>query len=288
MFFVLLLAGAGVSAARAAEISFRGRVIRNVTYVQRGVKPLRMTVYIPEQKSAGRPVVMVIHGGGFVGGTRKQMAPLCMTIANQGMIVFNVEYRLAPAYPFPAPIEDVRCGLRWIAKHATSYGGDPSRLGVTGESAGAYLAAMTLFPPPDAFNDQPCPEGAPARPAIKAAVLYYGVYDLIKSYDYDFPGMHWIYRLALRGKPEDDPEHFYLLSPIAYLRPGLPPILIQVGLKDPLYPESKNLYDRLKEMGAPVSIITYPDAGHAFAVYLKPPPGPVNLDPAAAFFKEHL
>lgn len=287
VFAVFLLAGAaGASAAK--KVAFEGKVIRNVVYVKRGLQRLGMTIYVPAGEPKDLPTVMVIHGGGFVGGTRRMMDPLCMTIANQGMVVFNVEYRLTPYITFPAPIEDVRCGLRWIAKHAPEYGGDPSRLGVTGESAGGYLSSMTIFPAPDMFNDESCPEGAAEAPAVKAGVLYYGVYDMIKSYDLKYPNIRFLYFLAMRKKPSQDPELFRKVSPVTYLHSGLPPILIQAGDEDPLFPESRDLYDLLKRMGEPVEFQVYPGAGHGFAVFIKRPPGLVNLQKTAEFFREHL
>ena len=284
--FLALLLAARPGASR--ETGFDGRIIRNVTYVQRGLQPLRMTVYRPAGDLRSAPAVMVIHGGGFVGGFRRMMDPLCRTIAARGMVAFNVEYRLGPWQRLPASVQDARCGLRWIARHAPEYGGDPSRLGVTGESAGAYLSAMTFLPPPEAFNDEPCPDAAPEMPTVKAAVLDYGLYDMAKSYDYDFPAMHLYYRLAMRGRPDRAPEYYRLISPLTYLHSGLPPILIQVGDRDPLYPESEDLQRRLRGMGERVEFQVYPGAGHGFILYPSQPPGLAGRQLTADFFQAKL
>jgi acetyl esterase/lipase len=270
------------------EFPFAGKIIRDVVFVKRGLKPLRMDVYVPPGDVKNLPAVMVIHGGGFVGGTRAQMDPLCITIANQGIVVFNVEYRLAPWVTLPAPVEDVRCGLRWIEKHGADYGADPSRLGVTGESAGGFLSAMSIFPTANQFTNDACPQGSAQVPPVKAGVLYYGVYDLIKSWDLKFPNIHEIYILAMRSTPKLNPELFKSISPVSFVHAGLPPILIQVGDKDPLYPESADLYETLKALGDPVEIQVYPGAPHAFAVFIDDPPGRINLDKTAEFFKRFL
>jgi len=145
---VMLLLTLAWDASLAAERNFSGRVEKGVTYVERGRKSLRLDVYLPEAGAAPVPAVVVIHGGGFIGGFRGMMDPLCRALAAAGMAAFNIDYRLSPRYQFPAPTEDARCALRWVARHAKEYGADPGRLGVTGESAGAYLAAMTVFPGP--------------------------------------------------------------------------------------------------------------------------------------------
>lgn len=273
---------------RDAGQDFHGQKIRNVTYVKRGSRPLKMSVFIPPGEPQAVPVVLVIHGGAFIGGWRFQMNPLCKAIAEAGMLVFNLEYRLAPRDRYPALVEDTRCALRWIAKNAPRYGGNPQRIGVTGESAGAYLAAMTFLPGPGEFCEQDCPDGAEAVPEIKAAVLYYGVYDMIKLYDYDFPGMHWIYYFAWDKKPADDPEYFREISVTTYLRNSLPPILIQTGTADSLHPESKMLYQTLEDRGEPADIIVYEGAPHGFAVSDRLEPGRVNFENTIRFFKEHL
>ena len=271
------------------EQKFAGRIIRNVSYVRHGPQPLHMTIYIPAGDAKNLPGVLVIHGGGFIGGMRSpQMEPLSITLANNGMVVFNIEYRLAPWARMPAPIEDVRCGLRWIAKHGAEYGADPTRLGVTGESAGGFLSAMSVFPTPDQFTDQACREGTTQVPELKAAVLYYGLYDLAKSWDSGFPAGRLMLYETMFSTPKQNPEKYRKYSPISYERAGLPPILILAAEKDHLLPESKDLYSALKGLGDPVEMKVYPGAKHGFAVYLNGPPGQEGLDAAVEFFQKNL
>ena len=285
---VLLLAAVPIKLS-GKEPKFAGRIIRNVTYVRRGLQPLRMTIYIPAGEAKNLPCVLVIHGGGFIGGVRSpQMEPLSITLANKGMVVFNIEYRLAPWATMPAPVEDVRCGLRWIAKHGAGYGADPTRLGVTGESAGGFLSAMSVFPLPEQFTDQACPEGSTQTPQVKAGVFYYGLYDLAKSWDSGFPGGRLMLYETMFSTPKHNPEKYRKYSPASYERAGLPPILILAAEKDHLLPESKDLYATLKSLGDPVEMKIYPAAKHGFAVYLDGPPGQEGLDAAAEFFQKLL
>ncbi|MEV5835475.1 alpha/beta hydrolase fold domain-containing protein [Nocardia sp. NPDC052112] len=92
------------------------------------------------------PVVVFLHGGGWVGGSLDSFDEPCATLARQvGALVVSPDYRLAPEHPFPAAIDDSIAALRWLADHIAEFGGDPERLAVGGESAGANLAAAAAL-----------------------------------------------------------------------------------------------------------------------------------------------
>jgi len=285
---IVLFGALAASAALAKEKPFAGRVVTDLVYVERGRKEMKLDAWAPPGEPQGAPVVLVIHGGGFTGGWRWMMDPLCRALAEKGIVVFNLQYRLAPRYPFPAPIEDTRCALRWIARHAPEYGGDPARLGVTGESAGGYLSAMAVFPPPDQFCNESCPEGAAAMPEIKAAVLYYGPYDLAASLDDDFKPIPLIYYLCLGKTLKQDPERYREFSATTYLHPGLPPLLLQSGTRDYFLPEAQGLYAKLQALGEDAELIVWEGAKHGFAISPKVAPGSVNYEKTAEFFLKHL
>jgi carboxylesterase type B len=87
--------------------------------------------------------VVWLHGGGFVIGSLENYDAICRVLANRsGAIVISVDYRLAPEHPFPAAVEDAFAALRWTAVNASSFGGDPARIAIAGDSAGGNLAAV--------------------------------------------------------------------------------------------------------------------------------------------------
>jgi acetyl esterase/lipase len=145
-----------------------GRVHRSVPV--RDVGDARVTADIIEPKTAGlHPVLVYLHGGGFVAGNPASHHKLACRFAEAGFLVVNVDYRLAPEAPFPAALDDCVHATRWTARVAERYGGDPSRLAVAGDSAGANLAAAAA--------------GELARdvdaPRISALLLFYGVLDIV-------------------------------------------------------------------------------------------------------------
>src|SRR5439155_1342197 len=114
------------------------------------------------------PVLVYLHGGGWVAGSSKSHRKLAFRFAEAGFLVFNVDYRLAPEAPFPAPYDDCEYAVRWAARVARDYGGDPDRLAIGGDSAGGNLSAAVAVTLAD----------DPSAPKVRAALLIYGVYDM--------------------------------------------------------------------------------------------------------------
>ena len=108
-----------------------------------GLLPLR--IYSPEGHDAATPppVLLFLHGGGFVMGDLETHDKVCRTLCHHaGMLVVAVDYRLAPEHPFPAAVDDAEAALRWVLAHAATLGGDANRIAVAGDSAGAQLALV--------------------------------------------------------------------------------------------------------------------------------------------------
>ncbi len=112
------------------------------------------------------PVVVYLHGGGWVGGSTKTHRKLGMQFAEAGYLTINVDYRLAPEHPFPAGLEDCLYAVKWTGENAKRWNGDVSRLAVGGDSAGGNLTAATLT------SLAAEKYAGPAKP--KAALLIYG------------------------------------------------------------------------------------------------------------------
>ena len=115
-------------------------VIRDVPY---GPHPVahKLDVYKPAGASGPLPIMLYIHGGGFVVCSKETHRGIALLkAAGPGYLVFNINYRLAPSHPYPAAIEDACMAYRWVVAHAKFYGGDPGRIVVAGESAGGNLA----------------------------------------------------------------------------------------------------------------------------------------------------
>src|SRR5215470_17656962 len=114
----------------------------DVVYGDAGGEPLRYDFYRPLGVSGLTPGVVFVHGGGWAGGDPSQAAGNGMHFARRGIATISISYRLAPTHHFPAPLDDVRRGLRHVRAHADEFGVDPDRLVLMGLSAGAHLAVL--------------------------------------------------------------------------------------------------------------------------------------------------
>jgi acetyl esterase len=113
----------------------------DVEYSRPNGKPLLLDIHVPEGKGPF-PGVIVVHGGGFDQGTKKSyVGPVLEVLTTANYAWFSIDYRLAPDFRFPQPVEDVNAAIRWVKANAKTYHVDPSKLVLLGESAGAYLTS---------------------------------------------------------------------------------------------------------------------------------------------------
>ena len=141
------------SEPRQEDEASRLKVIREIAYREGPSKAWRLDLAMPaEETEALRPALVIIHGGGWRGGSKSvDVYQRMMTdYAEKGYVTINVEYRLTGEAPFPACIEDVKCAVRWLRAHAKEYHVDPERIGAYGHSAGAHLALMLAMVPKSA------------------------------------------------------------------------------------------------------------------------------------------
>ncbi|MCZ2148262.1 MAG: alpha/beta hydrolase [Bryobacterales bacterium] len=231
------------------------RADRNISYDK--YPETVLDVFSPEAGPAGkRPGVLVIHGGGWVGGTREAMwEQWVKRYLDKGFVVANVEYRLAKAATAPAAVEDVLKAARWFTKNAKKYNVDTKRIAVTGSSAGGHLALMVGMTPKSAKL------GKPAK--VAAVVNFYGITDVADQLS--GPNMR---KYAVTWAPES-PERLVLarrVSPMSYVRRGLPPILTVHGDADPTVPyeHGVKLTKALVGVGVKAEMISVPGGKHGF------------------------
>ncbi|WP_273454384.1 alpha/beta hydrolase [Nevskia ramosa] len=235
------------------------------THIAGPAGELKLRIYTPNGKGPF-PILMYFHGGGFVIGDLDTFDSLCReTCAGAGVVMVSVDYRLAPEHAFPAASDDCLAATRWAAAHAVEINGDAGRLGVSGDSAGGNLAAVTALRLRD--------EGGPA---LKAQLLVYPVVDA----DPDaYPSMTENAEGYLLGRK--DMEWFfghYVKDPAALtsisLRPikaeslkGLPPALVITAEFDPLRDEGNAYAAKLKAAGVAVESKSYDGAIHGFYTF---------------------
>lgn len=217
---------------------------------------LKADVAVPKGSGA-YPVVVYLHGGGWVAGSPKTHRKLGMQIADAGYLTINVGYRLAPEHPFPAGLEDCVFAIKWAAENAKRWNGDGNRLAVGGDSAGGNLTAASLI--------SLSAEGY-RGPKPKAALLIYGVFDFPSTIersgdDMALEGMARAYLGDQYPTLLADPR----VSPISGVRAGtLPPSFVVCGTADPLLAETNAIAEALKRADIPNEIRIFEDMPHGF------------------------
>lgn len=242
------------------EIGSRYRIEANISYVGTSNHAAKLDVYTPRNASATAPVptVIYIHGGGWMGGDKNGSVLQLLPYLEMGWAAVNVDYRGGPATA-PAAVEDSRCALRWVIRNAQKYNFDVNKLIVTGESAGGHLALITGLLPSSAGLDG---EGSgPQELKVAAIVNWYGVTDVVdvlEGANQQPFAVRW-----LSGLPNPK-ETARRVSPLQYVRAGLPAILTIHGDADRVAPYSHavRLHKALDEARVPNQLLTIPGGNH--------------------------
>jgi acetyl esterase len=223
---------------------------------------IRVRVYRPRGVAAApRPLVVYIHGGGFVFGDPRMGDWLCGSVAvNVGAVVVSVDYRLAPSHRFPAAVEDCYAALTWAAANAADLGAVPGGpLGVLGESAGGNLSAVMCLLARERGG-----------PAISHQALVYPATDMTASKNGAPASAPFLSRdemVAFRRMylgPDGDPASPLASPLLASDHAGLPPALIQVAEHDPLRDDGIRYAQALRDAGVPVRFTDYVGVPHGF------------------------
>src|SRR5215469_1260006 len=223
-----------------------------------GQIPVR--VYRPaDVPVADGPLILNIHGGGFVFGNLRLSDWLCSSVAvTVGAVVVSVDYRLAPLHPFPAAVDDCYAALVWAADNAAQLGAaTPPRIGVMGVSAGGNLSAVMCLLARDRGGPRIGHQALLYPPTDMTRVAESPARSLIIS----GPEMRAFRRLYLADADPADPR----VSPLrAADLAGLPPALIQVAEHDPLRDDGVLYAAALRSAGVPVRFTEYVGMPHGY------------------------
>ncbi len=274
VFFLLPLQARGQAGSAAVDrwVDYAAAeydIIPNVIYATASNMELKLDLYVPKSRSAPRPLVVLFHGGGWVAGQKERNVLQLLPYLRLGWAAVNVEYRIARNALAPAAVEDCRCALRWVYSHARQYGLDPSRIVLTGSSAGGHLALISGFLPDQSRFDRQCPTEDPMRwrsaeePRVRVAAIvnWFGITDVAELLE----GPHAKhYAIEWFGSLADRQDLARELSPLSYVRPGLPAVITIHGDQDDVVPYSQalRLHEALDKAGVANRLISIKGAQH--------------------------
>ncbi len=231
----------------------------DITYGTFGNIPVHLDVWKNITAKTPMPTLMYIHGGGWVIGDKTGADTMLFPYVQLGWNVVNVEYRMAGASLAPAAVQDVRCALRWIMRNASTYNIDTTRIVASGHSAGGHLALMVGMLPEETDFDSACPGSEPMK--VAAVVNWFGITDVKDILD--GPDKQTYAAMWIGAQPFKD-ELAQHLSPLTYVRDGLPPIITIHGDHDPTvaYSQAVRLRDALTRVGDKNELVTIPNGAH--------------------------
>jgi len=236
----------------------------DVIYGSANNTPLKLDVWYPRDNDKPTPTLVYIHGGGWIFGSKEGAVYQLLPYLEKGWRVVNVEYRMAGNSLAPGSVEDTRCALRWIHRNAAQYKFDTSKIVLTGHSAGGHLSLITGMLPDGNPLDNRCyadPKYGDVPMKVAAIVNWYGisdVNDLIQGPNIKNYAAMWM------GSMPNAADVARSVSPLSYVRAGLPPIITIHGDKDDVVPytHATRLHDALAKSGNVNKLVTVKGGGH--------------------------
>lgn len=244
-------------------------VVAGVTFAQVDAwfdhtrRDLKMDIIYPEDKTKKYPCIVWICGGAWIRLDRSAHLAYLAELARSGFVVASVEYRTTNEGAFPIQLTDVKAGIRYLKALSERYHIDPERIGVMGESAGGYLAAMAALAEDKAFDVGAFTEYSSK---VQAACPWYPPAD-VTGFAYPSPveAAASMESMLLGKNVMLNREEALKICPVSFVTKDAPPFLIIHGDNDHTVPFSQGeaLYDKLKEAGADVKLLVLEGADHA-------------------------
>ncbi|MBP9212024.1 MAG: alpha/beta hydrolase [Bacteroidetes bacterium] len=245
------------------------------SYVRRNDGELQLLLF-RAHRAVPAPCVIIVHTGGWDSGSPAEFGMMSRHLASIGYAAACIEYRFAPAHPWPAQKEDTMDAIEFLKTNAERFGIDPSRFVLFGRSAGGQIAEAAACTAHD--------------PTIRGCIGFYSPADLVFAYEHLLPepdilDSRTLLHNFLNGPLEQQPERYRDASSYHHIGPAVPPMLLIHGAKDPLtwYRQSERLAKRLSEHGVRHLYIELPWGTHAFDYNFNGPGGQIGRAAVESF-----
>lgn len=257
-----------VGCQNPAPSMYQTRTWEGVTYVERGKTALKMDIVAPTDMKGLRPAVIMVHGGAWTFGGRHWMRASADFLASMGFVAAAMDYRLTPTgATCPDQVADCLAAIKFLRKNADTYGINPDRIAIGGDSAGGHLALLAgLSTDTSTFKDDSLPG---VSTDVCAIVDIYGPTNMLSTYR-DAP---WITRPDIEryvgGTPTSAPQKWKEASPLSHVRKDAPPVLILHGDGDAIvnYQQAEELDKAIRAAGGTCHLIRVRGGSHGWCLF---------------------
>jgi acetyl esterase/lipase len=264
------------------------KLIKDVEYARVDDRPLLLDVHLPEKAPSPLPVIVWVHGGAWVSGSKEPCQ--IVSFSGKGYAIVGMDYRLTSQAQFPVQINDCKAVVRWVRANAAKYGFDPDRIGAAGGSAGGHLVALLGTSGDVKELEGDVGGNLTYSSRVKAVADFCGPTDFtredsVRDASKNEPAILEVALTRLLGGPwKEKREAANTASPVYHISKDDPPFLIVHGDADNIIPvkHSQILHDKLKEAGLDVTLHIVKGGGHGVGAY------PGVLDKTLAFFDRQL
>lgn len=232
------------------------QVERDLVYDTRFGAATTLDVYRPATPEGPAPLLILVHGGGWMSDSKSDLGSLPSRFAQEGFVTASVNYRLVPQVQFPEPVRDVACAVSWLVANAESFGARPERFALWGYSAGGHLVSLLAV---NGDSPELAPDcGLPPPPRPIAVISGAGPQDL--------RALAWASEVQnlLGGTEAEVPEAYAAASPLDHVDPGEPPFLFIHGEQDVFVPvsHSRRMHAALQAQGNSSELLVLHGGGH--------------------------
>ncbi|UNK17106.1 alpha/beta hydrolase [Paenibacillus sp. N3/727] len=271
-------------------------VDKDINYDIHGIENSLLDIYYPQNIKEQLPVIMWIHGGAFVSGSKEQTQEYGMALANEGYIVANINYAIAPGKKYPGPIIQANEALKYLQENIAKYGGDMNQLFIGGDSAGAQIASQIIAViTNEALGSSMDIQSSVNKEQLKGALLYCGIYNMDNMGTQSSPiikkGIQSVFWAYTGKKDFKSFSRLDEMSTVKNITPDYPPTFLTVGDADPLAPQSAELIDVLDKNNVEVESVlfdgTNTDLKHEYQFDFSIPHAEQTFGKTLEFLKKH-
>ena len=264
-------------------------VKKDIPYNEHGTL---LDIYYPRDSKEPLPVIMWIHGGGFIGASKEQTKGYAMTLANAGYVVANINYDLSPAHKYPEPVLQGNQALKYLRENVGKYGGDINRLFLGSNSSGSQIASqLAALISNQEFADMMDIQPSVTSEQLRGVLLYDGAYDMRTLKATHAPGIGlflWSYTGVRDFEMYDRIDE---LSTVNHITSSYPPVFLAVGDADALESQSLELLEVLVRNGVEVKAVLFTGTGerlgHDYMMNLDQEQAQQTLENVLGFLEKH-